>query len=283
MTEKGGAMSNLLDVVMHIKITDIIDIAIISYVFYKTFFLIKETRAEQLVKGILILLLINKVSEFLELQVVHWIIRNTLTVGLIAMIIVFQPELRRLLESLGRTRFLLPSTTVDEEDMLVFINELVAALKTLSDDYIGALVVLEKDTGLSEIIQTGTKLDAIYSKQLLINIFMPRSPLHDGAVIIRNQKIVAAGCFLPLTDNKYLNQELGTRHRAALGISERSDSVTLIVSEESGEISIARAGKLLKGLSEESIKDVLKKSFVANPKEENFFKKGGFFNENKSK
>lgn len=276
-------MSNLLDVVMHIKITDIIDIAIISYVFYKTFFLIKETRAEQLVKGILILLLINKVSEFLELQVVHWIIRNTLTVGLIAMIIVFQPELRRLLESLGRTRFLLPSTTVDEEDMLVFINELVAALKTLSDDYIGALVVLEKDTGLSEIIQTGTKLDAIYSKQLLINIFMPRSPLHDGAVIIRNQKIVAAGCFLPLTDNKYLNQELGTRHRAALGISERSDSVTLIVSEESGEISIARAGKLLKGLSEESIKDVLKKSFVANPKEENFFKKGGFFNENKSK
>lgn len=112
---------------------------------------------------------------------------------------------------------------------------------------------------------------------------MPRSPLHDGAVIIRNQKIVAAGCFLPLTDNKYLNQELGTRHRAALGISERSDSVTLIVSEESGEISIARAGKLLKGLSEESIKDVLKKSFVANPKEENFFKKGGFFNENKSK
>lgn len=250
-------MWELKDIILNIRIFDIIDIAIVAYVFYNIYTLIKQTRAEQLIKGILILLFATKISEVLQLQVVNWFLRNTMTVGLIAIMIVFQPELRRMLEHLGRTKFLVKNNDDADAKVEILVNELVGSAKTLSESKTGALIILERRTGINEIIQTGTSMDAIVSKQLLNNIFFPNTPLHDGAVVIRGDRILAAGCFLPLTENKLLDQEMGTRHRAAIGISERSDCISLVVSEETGAISLAQNGKILKNLTYESLRRLL--------------------------
>ena len=237
-------MWELKDIVFNIGIFDVIDIAIVAYVFYKLYQLIKETRAEQLVRGIVILLLATKASEIMQLHVVNWILKNTMTVGMIALLIVFQPELRRVLEYLGRTKFIIKPAIEDTEKVDVVVEEVVQSMTSLARQKIGALLVFERETGINDIIQTGTIMDAKVTRQLLINIFIPNTPLHDGAAVIRGGKIMAAGCFLPLTENKFLNKELGTRHRAGLGISERSDCIALIVSEETGFISLAQNGKL---------------------------------------
>ncbi len=254
-------MWNMRDIVMNITLFDLIDISIVAYLFYKLYYLIKETRAEQLIKGILVLILSLQVSGLLQLQVVHWILQRTMTLGIMALLIVFQPELRRALEHIGRTKFFVKHSqgpqkkTVDN-----IIAEVKAASAVMSKKKTGALIVFERGTGLNEIIRTGTYLDATLSRQLIINIFEPNTPLHDGAVIIRGERIKAAGCFLPLTENEELNQEVGTRHRAALGMSEKSDSIAMIISEETGQISIAENGKLYKDLSSQSLDIYLRRS-----------------------
>ncbi|KDR94459.1 diadenylate cyclase [Peptoclostridium litorale DSM 5388] len=283
-------MWDLRDIIMNIGILDIIDIAIVAYVFYKLYMLIKETRAEQLVKGILVLVIATKLSELFQLHVVSWILKNTMTVGVIALLIVFQPELRRALEYIGRTKLIAksPGGFESEEDRAMAIGEISEAAFSLARQKIGALIVVERETGINEIIQTGTQIDARITRQLLINIFIPNTPLHDGAVAIKNNRIMAAGCFLPLTENKYLNKELGTRHRAGIGITEMSDCISIIVSEESGHVSVASNGKLYRNVTVNYLREVLQKALMnenetksifkrKEGKKEGFFRKGRFF------
>lgn len=242
----------------NIRLRDVIDILIVAYAFYKIFMLIRETRAEQLIKGIVLLFVATKISEVLELYTVFWILENTMTVGVIALLIVFQPELRRALEVLGRTRFFTKSLVeVKSEELDMISDEIVEAAASLSRQKIGALMVFERETGLNEVVDTGTRINGKVSSGLLINIFIPNTPLHDGAVIIREDMVKAAGCFLPLTDNSNLSKEIGTRHRAALGITERSDSIAIIVSEETGVISVAENGILTRYLDIKALKEVL--------------------------
>ena len=257
-------MRDIISIFQNIGIWDIVDMAIVAFVFYKLYMLIRETRAEQLIKGILVLLLATYFSEVLQLHVINWILRNTMTVGLIALLIVFQPELRRALEYIGRTKFLTKSIAdIEHEEIERLVEEVGEATASLSRQKIGALIVIEKETGLNEVVETGTLITGLVSRALLINIFIPNTPLHDGAVVIRKNKIMAAGCFLPLTENASLNKELGTRHRAGLGITEKSDSLVVIVSEETGAISVAENGKLTRYLDVDTLKKRVDSSFDA--------------------
>lgn len=257
-------MQGVLDLFLNINIRDIIDMVIVAFVFYKLYMLIRETRAEQLIKGILVLLIATQVSGLLQFHVINWILRNTMTVGLIALLIVFQPELRRALEYIGRTKFLTKSIIdIEEEEIKNIVKELVEAVGSLSRQKIGALIIIERETGLSEIIETGTQIGASISSELLINIFIPNTPLHDGAVVIRKGQILAAGCLLPLTDNPNISKALGTRHRAGIGITEKSDSLAIVVSEETGNISIAENGKIKRFLNTENLSQILLQSYRA--------------------
>ncbi len=248
-------MREVFEIVQNIGIKDLIDIGIVAYVFYKIYMLLKETRAKQLVKGIMVLLVVTQLSDWFQLHVMNWILINTMTVGLIALLIVFQPELRRALEYIGRTKLLSKSMQdLEYEQLENIVDEMMESISSLSRQKIGALIVIEKDTGLSEIAESGTILDADISRGLLINIFMPNTPLHDGAIIIRNNKILAAACFLPLSDNPSLSKDLGTRHRAGVGISEKSDAFVIMVSEETGAISVAQHGKLSRFLDTKTLK-----------------------------
>lgn len=235
---------------------DIVDIVVMSYVFYRLILIIRGTRAEQLVKGLIVLLLAMVISDQAGFDTIHWTLRQTMTVGLIAIPIVFQPELRRALEHLGRGKiFKTPYWGAHEfENML---NELTKAIPVLVKKRIGALMVMERSTGLKEWIDTGIPVEGVVTAELLVNIFFPRSPLHDGAVIIQGNQIVAAGCYLPLTEDPNLGKELGTRHRAGIGITEISDAVAIIVSEETGIISVAHDGVLTRYLDEKKLKAML--------------------------
>lgn len=251
-------MESFKEIFSNIRMRDIIDILIVATALYKLFVLIKETRAEQLIKGLLALFVFIKLSKWLELYTVYWILEKTVNVGILAILIVFQPELRRGLEHIGRSNFFTKSfVEMRGETMNQAVDEIVDAIASLSRQKIGALIVMERKTGLNEIVETGTKIDGKVSSDLLINIFIPNTPLHDGAVIIKEETIQAAGCFLPLTDNMSLGRELGTRHRAALGISEKSDALAIVVSEETGAISIAETGSLARYLDIKTLKQIL--------------------------
>jgi len=243
---------------LNVEWRDIVDIVIMSYVFYRLILIIRGTRAEQLVKGLIVLLLAMVVSDQAGLDTLHWTLRQTMTVGLIAIPIVFQPELRRALEHLGRGKIFKPTywnwSLQDFENML---DELTKAILVLVKKRIGALMVIERTTGLKDWVDTGIPVEGLVTAELLINIFFPRSPLHDGAVIIQGNQIVAAGCYLPLTEDSNLGKELGTRHRAGIGITENSDAVAIIVSEETGIISIAHDGVLTRYLDEKKLRAVL--------------------------
>ncbi|WZL78192.1 diadenylate cyclase CdaA [Eubacteriales bacterium mix99] len=255
-------------------IRHIIDISIVSYVVYKMLLLIRETRAEQVLKGLTILLFVTKLSEWLQLNTIYWILKNTATVGVIALLIVFQPELRKALEQIGRGRIFDRFMFIqDEKDPLFFINEIARAVQDMARAKIGALIVIERKTGINDVIDTGVKIDGELSGSLLENIFVPNTPLHDGAVIVRGYRIAAAGCFLPLTDNGNINKQLGTRHRAALGISENSDALAIVVSEETGVISIANNGKLTRYLDSKGLKEILKKVYVKEKEPRSFIVK----------
>ncbi|WDV46766.1 diadenylate cyclase CdaA [Clostridiaceae bacterium M8S5] len=254
-------MSWLKDIMLNIGIKDLIDIFIVAFAIYKMYILIKETRAEQLLKGIFIILFLTNVSKWLELYTTNWILEKGMTVGVIAILIVFQPELRRALEYIGRTKFLSKSfIEIQREEEEQMVDEIIEAVASLSRQKIGALIVFERETGLNEVVETGTKIKGTVSSSLLINIFIPNTPLHDGAVVIKDDTIKAAACLLPLSENMQINKELGTRHRAAIGISELSDCLVIIVSEETGGISVAESGRLMRYLDVKALKDILMKT-----------------------
>jgi diadenylate cyclase len=251
---------------------DILDIVVVSVIIYQLLMLIKGTRAVQLIKGLFVLLLISVLSGTLGLTTLTWMLDQVWTMLVVALPIVFQPELRRALEQIGRGKFItMHSKALTTEDYKKLIEELIRCTQVLSQSRIGALIVIEKETGIQEYVETGVKIDGVVSSEFLVNIFIPKSPLHDGAVIIREDRVAAAGCFLPLTQDIELETDLGTRHRAALGISEVSDALVIIVSEETGVISTAKNGKLTRYLEEKSLRDLLKnellveKATVYNP------------------
>ena len=255
-------------------IRHIIDIAIVSFVLYRLLLLIKETRAEQVLKVLTILLFAKKLSEILQLYTIFWILKNTVTVGVIAILIVFQPELRRALEHIGRGKFFDRSIFIrDDKEPSLVIDEIVKAAQNMAEKKIGALIVVERNTGINDVIETGVSIDAELTGALLENIFMPNAPLHDGAVIVRKDRIAAAGCFLPLTENPNISKQLGTRHRAALGISESSDALAIIVSEENGIISTANNGKLTRYLDGKGLEDMLNKIYVKDKQARSIFPK----------
>lgn len=267
-------MQTVKDLFVNVRANDIIDILIVALVFYKLFMLIRETRAEQLTKGIFALFVFTKLSEWLKLYTINWLLKQVMTVGTLAILIVFQPELRRALEYIGRSRFFTKTfVEIKDESHLKVVDDLIETTSSLSRQKIGALIVLERKTGLSEVVETGTKIGGEISSDLLINIFIPNSPLHDGAVIIKEDIIKAAGCFLPLTDNPSLSKSLGTRHRAALGISEKSDALALVVSEETGAISIAENGKISRYLDEKTLRKILLDMYKPKENKKNFIAK----------
>jgi diadenylate cyclase len=239
---------------------DILDIILVAFVFYRVIVWIRGTRAVQLIKGLAVLLLAYFLSRRLELAATSWLLDKAMTMGLIAIPLIFQPELRRGLEQLGRGR-LFARTVLREEDTSEVIQEVVRGIQVLARNKVGALLVFERQTGLKEVEETGIPLDALVSAEVLVNVFVPNTPLHDGAAIIRGDRVVAAGCFLPLSENPDLSKDLGTRHRAALGISEQSDCVAIVVSEETGIISVAQEGRLRRHLDEDSLRDYLANVF----------------------
>ncbi|MBE6069412.1 diadenylate cyclase CdaA [Clostridium sp. BSD9I1] len=247
----------MVNSIKNINVSSILDILAVSYLFYKAYMLIRETRAEQLLKGIILIIIFIPISKVLRLEMLYWILSNTITIGVLSFIIIFQPEIRRALEHIGRSAFTDKHILQDEEAMAKVIEEIVNAVESLSREKTGALIVIERLTGLGEIINTGTKLDSLVSSALLENIFVVNTPLHDGATIIRNDRIISSGCFLPLTSNNELNRALGTRHRAALGISENSDAIIIVVSEETGTISLAVNGNLTRNYDKARLKDIL--------------------------
>lgn len=256
-----GLFARVFEALTEISLLDILDIIIVYYVIYRLIILIRDTRAVQLIKGLVLLLAATVVSGRLQLWTLNWLLRQTIAAGFIALPIVFWPELRRALEQLGRTRLFgqkISFIADDDEGWDQAIVQLVASVNVLSKNKIGALVVLERETGLSEFAETGTKLDALVSSELLTNTFIPNTPLHDGAVIIRKGRILAAGCYLPLSTNPYIDKELGTRHRAAIGVTEETDAVSVIVSEETGTISVALEGQISRHLDAKALQEKLK-------------------------
>jgi len=257
----------------NISIFNIIDIVIVYFLLYKGYMLIKNMRAKQLVKGIVLILVITQLSGLFELFTLSWILNSTLQAGFISLVILFQPELRRALEYIGRTSmFSLSSLDKDVASSQKVIKEISTATSSLSRQKIGALMIFEIKTGLNEIIDTGVTINSEISSGLLINIFIPNTPLHDGAVIIRDYRIAAAGCFLPLTDNNQLSKDIGTRHRAALGMTAKSDALAVIVSEETGYISYAIDGKLYRNIQIEELERVLAKIYLDDDKPKIFEK-----------
>lgn len=246
-----------------VGVTDIVEIVIIAALIYEIMIWIKNTRAWTLLKGIVILIVFVLLAAIFNLNTILWIADKTLNVGIIAAIIVFQPELRRALEQLGRKNFINNIFTFDDSKNTNerfsdrTITELVKATYELAKHKTGALIVIEKEISLTEYERTGIAIDSEISNQLLINIFEHNTPLHDGAVIIRGDRIVAATCYLPLSDNMELSKELGTRHRAGVGVSETTDSFTIIVSEETGKVSVAEGGKLIRNVDGENLKSEL--------------------------
>ena len=258
------------NIVLSVGITDVIDIMIVAFVVYKILGFIRETRAEQLVKGLLILVIATFLAGVLNLYTISWILNGTLTLGVIALVIVFQPELRRGLEYVGRSKIVKsPFGQFDKDKAKLLVSSFTRAIDEFSKTKTGALIVVERETALGDISETGTILQAVVSSELLGNIFYPGSPLHDGAVIVRGDRIMAAGCVLPLTQNNQLGSELGTRHRAAIGITENSDAIVLIVSEETGIISLADNGKLNRFLDIKTVEKILLNLYLSGSREEN--------------
>lgn len=253
----------IVSIFKFMRIQDILDILIVAYVIYHGIRLMRETRAVQLIKGIVILLVVLQLSVWLNLHMINYILKNAMQVGVLALIIVFQPELRRALEQMGRSQKINKVFNLDDNTEVTFyqniVDQICTASENLSQTHTGALMVLERQTKIGDIIRTGVSIDSNLSAELLVNIFVPNTPLHDGAVVIRGDRIIAAACFLPLTQNADLALELGTRHRAALGITENSDALVVVVSEETGKISLAMEGSLTRNLTVDSLQKALMK------------------------
>lgn len=244
-----------------------LDIFLVALVIYNLILVIRGTKAVQLVKGITIILVVWFLSHQFGFTTLGWIMQQAVTYGVLAVLIIFQPELRRALEQLGRGNLFTKSTVEEKEAMKTNISHIVKAAKYMSKRRIGALISLERETGMTDYVETGTAMNAKLTSELLINIFIPNTPLHDGAVIIKNSEILAAGCYLPLSENPFISKELGTRHRAALGISEVTDSLTVVVSEETGTISLTKNGEIHRNLDEESLGELLENELINKTQE----------------
>lgn len=240
-----------------VALLDILDMAIVAFVLYRVAIWIKSTKVASLFKGLLLILVIYGVSQFLGLRTIAWLVESLFNIGLIAMVIVFQPELRKMLEEIGRGSFA-PHMQLSDEDkaQMDSSHELITAVLSMAKTKTGALIVIEQQTSLQDIEQTGTAIDARLSKELILNLFHHNAPLHDGAMLIRRQRVAAASCILPLTASE-IGKELGTRHRAAVGISENADALVLVVSEETGKISLAHQGKLQRNLDRGKLEKLL--------------------------
>ena len=252
-----------------ISFIDIIDILIVAYIIYRIMKLLKDTSAERLINGIIILVGIMLLASMLHLTMISWLLQQALNVGLFAIVVVFQPELRRLLEQIGKgnfSRLIVPADAPDEVESM--ITATVSACADMSRTKTGALIVFERRERLGEIISTGTMVDAAPSAELIKNIFFKNSPLHDGAMIVRAGRVCAAGCVLPLSGNQSLSRDLGTRHRAAVGMSESADSVLVVVSEETGSISVAIGGMLKRHLSPDMLRKLLENELLDSEKQE---------------
>lgn len=236
----------------------IVDITLVWYVFYKLIMLLRGTKAIQLLKGIFVVLFIYLISYILNLQTVQVMIEQVIVWGPVALIVLFQPELRRALEQIGRGSFFSRNRHSEEEILNQTIDALVTSSSYMGKRRIGALITIERETNMGDYIETGIPIQGQLSHQLLTNIFVPNTPLHDGAVIIHDDQIIAAACYLPLSESPFISKELGTRHRAAMGISEVSDALTIIVSEETGNISYTRNGELHRDISHEELNDLLR-------------------------
>ena len=250
--------SHAIGLLHTITMLDIVDILVVAFFLNKLYLMLKNTRAASMVKGLLMLLLIMLVSKWLNLYVINWILEKFMTMVMIALPVVFQPELRRALEQIGRGKLFRRSTVLNEMQVETMLEAVATTADDLSRNKIGALIVFERETGLDDYIETGIQIDGLISTALFENIFIPNTPLHDGAVIIRGDRIMAASCLLPLTEARNLSQELGTRHRAAIGLSEQTDALILVVSEETGAVSLARGGALQRYLTHRDVKDLLR-------------------------
>lgn len=249
-------------VITTLSILDLVDIFIVAVILYKLYVMLQDTRAITLVKGVLVLLAVTVIASWAELHVISWLLQKAVTLLFVALPIVFQPELRRALEHLGQGRFLAPIMSLDDEEARSVVHELTKAVRVLAANKTGALIVVERDMGLNDISATGIQIDALITADFLLNVFIPNTPLHDGAAIVRGKRLVAAGCLLPLTENRSLSTELGTRHRAAIGLSEQCDALIIVVSEETGTISIAENGRIRRHLDTEMLKAVLEPVFL---------------------
>lgn len=270
-------MDFLTDLSFRDSVKEIIDILIVSFVIYKLLQLIRGTRAIQLLKGIFVVVSIWVLSFLFQLNTLQWMMNKLFTFGLLGIIVIFQPELRRALEQLGRGTLFSRSGTEVNHDLNKRVSEIMKTVGNLSKRKIGALIVFERETGLNEYIESGIQIGAEISSELLTNIFIPNTPLHDGAVIIRHNQVMAAGCYLPLSENPFISKELGTRHRAAIGMSEMSDAVSVVVSEETGHVSLAINGMVVRDIKEESLISKLYEELSLKPKLKNKTNKTSFW------
>ncbi len=270
------AIASGLNILSTIRFADYVDIAIVAYLVYQIAKFFKDTRAVQVLKGIVFLMVFVQLSRIFKLNTLHFILQNTMQVGLLAVFVLFQPEIRAALARVGKSGVSLFNFEADEAQSPThkMIDSVTASAKALAEKKIGALIIIERSTKIGDIIGTGISLNAEVSTELLNNIFYPKAPLHDGAVVIGEGKIKAASCFLPLSQNDSLESELGTRHRAGLGVTESSDCVSVIVSEETGKISLACNGGLTRNLSPAVLKEALSKLLLKeeNPKKTNLKK-----------
>ena len=269
-------LERLRGLVSTVNATDILEVILVAIIIYKLYLMLEGTRAVTLVKGLLVLFTANILCNILNLHLLSWLFERIVTWTFVALPIVFQPELRRTLERLGEGKFLFEKRMdLDKKQAQDVVNELVTASLELSRTKTGALLVIEREMGLNDISATGIKIDALITSEFLLNVFIPNTPLHDGAAVIRGNRLVAAGCYLPLTEKPGLPKELGTRHRAAIGISEQCDALVLIVSEETGTISIAENGGITRSLDGESLAKALGPAFFDAKKAQlsNFFSK----------
>ncbi|MEK3885321.1 diadenylate cyclase CdaA [Paenibacillus sp. PL2-23] len=246
-------MSYFTDSTWQDWLKDSIDVGIVSYIIYKLILIVRGTRAVQLLKGIFVLVATWAISTWFNLYTLKWLMNQMFTWGIVTVMIIFQPELRRALEQLGRGDLFSRGSSMERNALSEQLEQIMRAIQYMSKRKIGALIVFERKTGVSELIESGISMESRITSELLINIFTPNAPLHDGAVIIRGNQIMAAGCYLPLSENPFISKELGTRHRAAIGVSEISDAMSVIVSEETGQVSLSINGMIVRDINEESL------------------------------
>ena len=245
----------MLELLYNLRLQDAIDILVIAYLIYRIIDLIRGTRAVQMLIGLAVLFLTYLSSQYFELYTLNWVLDNFLSSILLVIVVIFQDDIRRALTQVGTRPFFGSEPGIQQEDL----EEIIRAAVSLASKRIGALIVMQREVGLNEYVEVGTRLDARVSKELLTSIFLPPSPIHDGAIIIQQGRIIAAGCFLPLTTNPHVSKTLGTRHRAAIGLTEETDAVVIVISEEEGAISMVREGRITRNVDAGTLRSTLQK------------------------